>query len=340
MNISLIKLLWLSIIFSIGIISYIFLYEYRKDEEIKINEIDNRKYLILPIDGGFSNQLISLSIGAVIARKLNRVLVIPPLTSSHIDRSYYKKLEKLSSGHITINANISGLYEVYGNSLLSGILEVNDGTKYVTLDKYTKNNIETWKCWHWNSDENNHLEYLLEKHKTELSSKTLCIGNAFTINRNFSAIASNWMDYSVEVKTIGNKWIESVNMTNFIAIHFRGTDFSDYLGENFVSFEKIVPIVKNIASKYFIKDIMIITDEKNETIINSIHNLGWKRFNYTIEKDNEQQLELYTLVVEQYIASLSSVFIGCSKSTFSRTITKFKKCNYNNKTCYDYISMI
>jgi hypothetical protein len=51
------------------------------------------------------------------------------------------------------------------------------------------------------------------------------------------------------------------------------------------------------------------------------------------------QSELYTLVVEQYIASLSKIFIGCGRSTFSRTITQFKECRYDNETCYDYLSV-
>jgi GDP-fucose protein O-fucosyltransferase len=297
------------------------------------------KYLILPIGGGFSNQIISLSVASQIARRLNRILVIPPLTSSHIDRGYYRKLDKLPTGHIMIDANISGLYEVYGHSLLSGILEVKSNIEYITLDKHTNNNIERWKCWHWNSDEDSHLEYLLEKHQEDLSQETLCIGNAFTINGDFLRNPNEWLGYSEEIKIIAHEWLQLNNISDFIAIHFRGTDFAEYLGKDFVSFERVVPIVQNILSKSKTKDVVIITDERNTTIINTIDNLGWKRFNTIIEKENEYKSELYTLVTEQYIASLSKIFIGCNRSTFSRTITEFKQCEYDNKICYDYISV-
>jgi GDP-fucose protein O-fucosyltransferase len=296
---------------------------------------DKPKYLILPIDGGFSNQIISLSKASQIARRLNRILVIPPLTSSHIDKGYYRKFGKRSTGHIMVDANISGLYEMYGHSLLSGVLEVKDDTKYITLDKHTNNSIERWKCWYWDSNEDSHLEYLIEKHQEDLSQETLCIGNAFTIIGDFAIEPSKWLSYSEEIKTIAHEWLQLNNISDFIAIHFRGTDFAKYLGKDFVPFERVVPIVQNILSKSKIKDVVIVTDEKNATI----DNLGWKRFNSVIRKENEHKSALYTLVTEQYIASLSKIFIGCNRSTFSRTITRFKECKYDNKICYDYISL-
>jgi hypothetical protein len=142
-----------------------------------------------------------------------------------------------------ISANISGLYKVYGHALLE--VKSNTDIKYITLDKYTNNDIETWKCWHWNSDESHRIEYLIKKHEEDLSQEVLCIGDAIRITNYHAIDPSEWLDYSKEVKAIAHEWLQSNDISDFIVIHFRGTDFAK-AHKNFVSFERAVPIVESI----------------------------------------------------------------------------------------------
>jgi hypothetical protein len=325
----------------------------------------NDKFLIFNYDGaGFNNIRISFEVIIIMAKLLNRVLVIPPKKDfSHLNVNscifdFYSR--KKLSNHI----NICDYYDISGN-----IKEVNDLFLFAKKTKnyyfFVNNNIKN-KCIYYKN--NKLLVYKVNSYidLKNINKKYLCLFSSFdkkevkeVLNykgkiENIRFLNNYDFFFRMDLKDrkdflykfifnsikINSNIVDTVikiynyyNLTDYNAVHLRANDFQHFLNFNF---KKKLKEITDIIKKNFnnSKKLFIITDHHTiEDITNHFSN-----YKIITTKDIYKKFTIehkYHGLVESLLCVLANEFIGSEMSTFTFYIQILR--GYMSKY-YDHIN--
>ena len=328
----------------------------RYSKSIKSYQVkDHDKFIIFNYDqGGFNNIRISFEVTVILAKYLDRVLVIPPKIKYYLlgDKKrtifdFYSK--KNLSNYISIcdysditsnNINdINHLYQfvkstnnyyfyVENNDGKNGCLVYKDNQLLSTRNNKTinlKNIQEKYLCLYSIDDNNdiNLVKKLIPNYNENNSTPRFLFNYEFYFRMDLDnrKLLYQWVFDSIKLNeniiTMTIDIYKKIGLQNYNAVHLRSNDFQQYNALNKLKLSEIALLIKHICSPN--EKLLIITDHDNIKQI-ADYFTGYQLITKTDIYRNTVIMEEYQGLIESLLCVLANNFIGTEMSTFSHYI--------------------
>lgn len=354
------------------------------------SKIDSsQKYLSFFPGGGSSNQLSGVRKAFALAARYNRTLILPPLSSSHIRTSgkFVARSEMFTL--VRVNVHELNKTEAYFDTwfqvregfpptiTMQQFIHQTGQTQFMCKNAVKPAvNVATL-------DENPEWIDALEKHDV------LCVGNPWHIKIAAKPLME-YIQFSKTVRSVGDDWMKSMFSNaaiadnaspatqsavnhRFIATHIRRGDFvrwcqrrkfADCYLEYPDMFQQMNKFAESFLQSSYLQEIdqvtqtppgtplpiFFATNEEDQSQLQALHDLGWKRFSAmdyppakqalidrgsqiglpSIRDLSSAELGLLDIFVDQYICTQAAFFVRNSRSTFSRVIYDARDCSRDN----------
>ena len=301
------------------------------------------RYLVFFTYSGFGNQVIMFRLAICIANALNRVLVVPPLLSSHVMSRADQWFNELNNSHtsgsiyrVRFDASLVDQYEKTAQFFRVNTSVLTTHT-VVHLSSLLASHGSDFDCWNGNHSTVGEPPFV------DSDNAVLCIGSPFRL-RLPPTIApmsnGDWLLFDDAVAASSMRWLAEQRMLNtpFTCVHYRSGDFRRYLGPRFVNLSQVVRFMHEAQLESSAATLVLtIADSAEEVAL--LNELGWKRMNMA-QSDKESNDRVRTgmqqIAMEQFLCTRSSVFVGCSLSTFAMLIRSLRRCASSTAGCCNY----
>jgi hypothetical protein len=300
---------------------------------------------------GAGNVVRCARIAFGLAKRYNRTLVLPALTSSHVNSTdlYVKTLNASDPDYVTVRPSELLLAPEFR---FTSYLAVVDTTlvRYRAIQDVLPFIKEPLRCWEVRHD--SLWADLERKYAETLDERVLCIGNPFpTRNHGNWTPLREYFDFSGTVKGLAKLWMAQNGLVEgqYVAVHVRRGDHGPYCDDPvliknsscFPLYSTVQRVIKGTKELYNVSTVFVATNENDASNLAMMKNLGWvymRDFNKFTDKvpfyaklhdvaRQRYRQGINMLLVEQCIAVYSGVFIYTPKTTFSAMIAELRECS-------------
>ena len=292
------------------------------------------KFLIYLPYQGTSNQQIQLARAVMLAKELDRILIVPPMVASDHDTFITQKfnldvltadwetfydfsdwpLEDRPSSHSSVNN--------YPKNLLC-----HTSPRFATVEKLGKTTANFLKAFDLNLNLQETLPYtpsfdeIAAKYKGNQESY-LCFSNMQhmkTSKEEYELVASMWPANFIQ--TLARKYLEYNGVSEkYVGIHLRRGDFSYACNVGKKDRRKCQQHIEDVFARIPIGSrVLLATNEHDEKELQKFEDLNWQLIQFNNSFDNVVQV-FGPSIFDSFLLSLADKFIGNPYSSFSRIV--------------------
>ena len=304
------------------------------------------RYLFFIPAAGYSNQVHGFIKAMTVANAFNRTLVVPPLLSNHIV-GQHSWFDKRSENNATLRIHVKQ-HKLWYYEQLSRYTSVN-ASVLATRDWVLASDLIKWRganmdCWAWPSK----TQVYGVGDYVDTNATVLCIGITHGMppilqhdqpQLHFDTRMRDWLLLDDEIVRDSRLWLHyaAVDAANYSCLHFRGGDFKQFAGRNYVNVSGLARFVNQSVGIQ--RHTVLITNTDDAEDRAELSRLPWRELTldsvHTLEPVDRLR-DIKKLHMDMHICAQASTFVGCERSSMSRLIRTARDCAAHTPGCLDY----